>query len=123
MIFSLSDGYTLVVSAPHRVAGSDGCENASAPLPSWHPSCAAPARLPFSCLKARLSVLHKPALMVSCFPGLQEPFQLQIGDVTINLQSDLIPGLRHIAKTTSRKSASCEPTSTPQIRCCCDLSK
>lgn len=51
----------------------------------WQP----PPLVFLSRLTAWLNVLQKPALMVSCFPDLQGPSQLQIGDVAINLQSGL----------------------------------
>lgn len=53
MIFSLSDGYKLVVSAPHKDVGSDGCKNVSTPLPGGHPSCAAPCSPSFLLLDGR----------------------------------------------------------------------
>lgn len=89
-------------------------------LPRWSCFLRRPP-LSSSRLDCGLSVLQKPALMVSCFPALQGPSQLQIGAVTINLQSGLNPGEGHRAATTSGKSASCRPTGSLKIRCGCDL--
>lgn len=88
----------------------------------WASSCGSPLCSPSSLLlDCRAQCSAETPLDGILFPRSARSSQLQIGDVTINLQSDLIPGLRHIAAITSGKSAPCEPTSTPHIRCCCDL--